>query len=201
MSVRNTLFGLVFAAAVAIGVSCEPPTPTPGPSPVPLPDVRDDVGPTEEVEYFAVNVHWGDPTVPEGFATVYCLNLPATYLEMGWKITGSDGFLLVSGAELVDLEPPTEIGTGIAAGPVPIRADIQGPAQVRVWVRLRWVLVDAECVDDQGQPITEIVPGVYVPALGEVTWQDAEGYWFAAERSIPAEPIDVYLPVIMKGSQ
>ncbi len=151
----------------------------------------------EVTEFYAVDIHWDDPAVPEGHAEVHCLNLPEAYLQVEWKVTDTNGLMVASGSEPVDLPPPTELGTGKAAGPVLIQADLpQG--EYTVWHRLRWVLVDAECTDAIGQPITEITPGVFVPAAGETTYQDAEGYWYTVERSVPPQPIPIYLPLITK---
>lgn len=190
---------LILLCAVMLiiaGMQCNGTTepPTSPISPVEILPVK----PAVLTAFYALDVHWDDPTVSEGYATVHCLNLPEAHLQIEWKVTDNTGLMVASGSEPVDFEPPTEPGTGIAAGPIAIQADLE-PGEYTVWHRLRWILVDAECIDAVGEPITEITPGVFVPAEGDATHQDAEGYWYTVERNVPPEPTIIYLPLISKG--
>ena len=185
----------LFLLCVGIGAQCNG-IPEPPPSPI-SPVAILPVEPQVVTGLFELDVHWDDPTVLKGYAEVHCLDLPQAHLQVEWKVINNvTGLMVASGSEPVPFDPPNAPGTGMAAGPVPIQADLP-PGDYTLWHRLRWVLVDAECVDSEGQPIHEIVPGIFVPAEGETTRQDAEGYWETVERSIPPEP--VYLPLITKG--
>lgn len=192
------LFLMCLCVGLVTGAQCKG-TPEPPISPISPVEVLPaaDVTAKVVVDLYTLDVHWDDPTVQEGYAEVYCLDLPQANLQIEWKATDTDGLMVASGSEIVDLEPPTEPGTGIAAGPILIQAELE-EGDYTVWHRLRWVLVDAECLDAMGLPITEITPGVFVPAEGETTYQDEEGYWYTVERSVPPQPIPVYLPLITK---
>ncbi|NIS50349.1 MAG: hypothetical protein GWN94_04395 [Phycisphaerae bacterium] len=195
------LFLAFLLVGLGTGAQCNgtPEPPVSPISPVEVLPVEDIEVMTTVIDLYELNIHWDDPNVTEGYTEVYCLNLPAAELFVEWKVTTNNppGLMIASGAELVDIEPPTEIGTGIAAGPILIQAELEGGQDVTLWHRIRWNLANSECIDAGGNIIVEITPGVFVPLQGE-TYQDAEGYWYTVERYVPQEHIPVYLPLITK---
>ena len=153
--------------------------------------------PSEEVarEYGSMEVWWDDPSVERGYAEVFCVGRENIAMFLDWRLKDNSGNIIHGGLIEVGESAPTEVGAGLFAGPFLLMADLEpNPEVVTVWIRPRWDLGGAGCVDVDDNPVTEII-GIYVPPAGEGTSQDAAGFWYV--RTLESY-VNIYLPMISK---
>jgi len=146
-------------------------------------------------EYGSMAVWWDDPSVEQGYAEVFCVGRENIAIFLDWRLKDGGGTIIYGGLVEVGESAPTEVGTGLFAGPFLLVADLEpNPEVVTVWVRPRWDLGGAGCVDMDDNPVAEII-GIYVPPAGEGTSQDAEGFWYV--RTLESY-VNIYLPMVTK---